>query len=433
MPSADDGRMIELRREEDRRERAWLVALETGRRKGWRTEDSLDELALLARTAGAEVAGRTVCRRWAPHPATFIGKGKAAEIAASGRENGADLVIFDDDLSPAQLRNLQDLIGLKIVDRTELVLDIFAHRARTSEAKLQIEMAQLQYLLPRLAGKGILLSRLGGGIGTRGPGETKLEVDRRRIRDKIHQLKGELDGVRRQRRVQRGQRLAAGVPVVSIIGYTNSGKTTLFNALTTASAPVEDKLFATLDPATRKAFLPSGRETLFNDTVGFIQKLPHHLVDSFRATLEEVLQADLLLLVMDASGKAFWERKEAVENVLAELGASSAPRLNVLNKIDLVRDEFLVGELTGRLGETVAISAREGIGLEELLERVDRLLSFSLTSYRLLIPQSRPDLIAFLHQKGKIVRIDYHREVVYVEALLTPQAGARFKNYLIDE
>ncbi len=433
MPSADDGRMIDLRREEDRRERAWLVALETGRKKDWRTEDSLDELALLAKTAGAEVAGRTVCRRRAPHAATFIGKGKAAEIAAAGRENGADLAIFDDDLSPAQLRNLQDLTGFKIVDRTELVLDIFARRARTSEAKLQIEMAQLQYLLPRLAGKGVQLSRLGGGIGTRGPGETKLEVDRRRIRDKIHQLKGELEGVRRQRRVQRGQRLAAGIPVVSIIGYTNSGKSTLFNALTSSASLVEDKLFATLDPATRKALLPSGREALFNDTVGFIQKLPHHLVDSFRATLEEVLQADLLLLVMDASGKAFWERKQAVENVLAELGSSSIPRLNVLNKIDLVPDEFLVGELSGRLGETVAISAREGIGLEELLERVDHLLSFSLTSYRLLIPQSRPDLIAFLHQKGKIVRIDYHREVVYVEALLTPPAAARFKDYVIEE
>lgn len=430
----DNGdRMIDLREEGARRERAWLVSLETGRRRDWRTEDSLDELALLARTAGAEVAGRTVCRRRAPHPASFIGKGKAGEIVASCRETAADLVIFDDDLTPAQLRNLQDLVGLKIVDRTELILDIFARRARTSEAKLQIETAQLRYLLPRLSGRGVELSRLGGGIGTRGPGETRLEVDRRRIRERLHHLKTELERVRRQRGLQRRARLAAGVPSIAIIGYTNSGKSTLFNALAESETLVEDKLFATLDPTIRKVSLPSGRRALFSDTVGFIQKLPHHLIDSFRATLEEASRADLLLMVMDASAAAFWQQKRAVDEVLDQLGASRAPRLNVLNKIDLLGDGLFPSELAARLGDTVSISALKKTGLDRLLERVDNILSSPMKSCRMLIPQSRPDLIALLHQKGNILRIEYQRKVVYVEALLSPPSAARFKDFFIDK
>ena len=423
--------MIEIGREMSPREKAWLVALDLDSVSLWRIADSMDELELLAWTAGAEVLGRTICRRPAPHAASFIGRGKAEEIAALCRENGADLVIFDDDLTSAQLRNLRDLIGLKIVDRTELILDIFARRARTSEAQLQIEMAQLQYLLPRLAGKGVELSRLGGGIGTRGPGETKLETDRRRIRDRIHNLRKELEKIRRHRRLQRRQRLAAGISTVSIIGYTNSGKSTLFNALTSAVVLIEDKLFATLDPTTRKAELPSGRQVLFSDTVGFIQKLPHHLIDSFRATLEEVLEADLLLMVLDLSQKNFWERMKAVERVLSDLKASDKPRLLVLNKIDLLADEFLVNEISARLEGSVVISAREKIGLDKLVETIDFLLSASLRCYRFLIPQSRPDLIASLHQKGKVLKIDYHRDLVYVEAMLSQPAGDRLKEYLV--
>jgi len=423
--------MIEIGREMSPREKAWLVALDKDVAGLWRIADSLDELGLLAQTAGAEVRGRTVCRRHAPHPATFIGRGKAEEIAALCRENDADLVIFDDDLTPAQLRNLQDLIGLKIIDRTELILDIFARRARTSEAQLQIEMAQLQYLLPRLAGKGVELSQLGGGIGTRGPGETKLEADRRRIRDRIHNLKKELERIRRHRHLQRRQRRDAGIPTISIVGYTNSGKSTLFNALTSAVVLIEDKLFATLDPTTRKAALPSGREVLFSDTVGFIQNLPHHLIDSFRATLEEVLEADLLLMVLDLSQKAFWDRMKAVEKVLSELEASDKPRLFVLNKIDLVEDEFWANEIAARLEDSVVISARERIGLEKLVERIDFLLAASLRCYRFLIPQSRPDLIASLHQKGKVLKIDYHRDLVYVEVVLSQPAGDRLKEYLV--
>lgn len=425
--------MIEIKKELVPREKALLVGLEFPRSDRWEMHDSLAELSQLAVTAGVSVAGENISRRSNPNPGTYIGRGKAEEIAARVREEAIDVVIFDDDLTPVQLRNLQDMTGVKVLDRTELILDIFAHRARTREARHQIELAQLHYLLPRLIGKGIILSRLGGGIGTRGPGETKLEVDRRRIRERIHRLGKELKKVRRHRQAQRKQRKESGIPVISIIGYTNSGKSTLLNALTGSGVFVEDKLFATLDPTTRQVTLPSGREVLFTDTVGFIRKLPHHLIDSFRATLEEVAEADLLLEVLDASHKLLWERKRAVEQVLQEINASEKPLVAVLNKIDQIEDNFLINEISARLEGSAAISAREGWGLDDLLKTIDNRLTMARKYRRLLIPQSRSDLIAFLHHKGIVSKTDYHQKNVYVEVLIEDRWLGPLREYLIKQ
>jgi GTP-binding protein HflX len=412
-------------------EKAFLVGVELPGSDRWGVKDSLEELALLARTAGAEVKGEAIARRRALDPATCVGKGKAEEIARSVREGGIGLVLFDEDLSPAQLRNLQDALGARVLDRTELILAIFAQRARTREAQLQIEMAQLHYLLPRLSGKGILLSRLGGGIGTTGPGETKLETDRRRIRDRIHHLKEELEKVRGHRSSTRRQRRETGIAQIAIIGYTNAGKSTLLNALTGAQAKVEDKLFATLDPTTRRARLPSGLNVLFSDTVGFIKKLPHHLVESFRATLEEVAEADILLKVMDASHRLLREQDAAVEKVLGELKIGRTPVIPVLNKADLVADPSRLAELAARLPDSVAVSALTGAGLDGLLARIDRELAASRRLLRLLIPQGRPDLIAWVHQKGTVAKIDYHQNDVYVEVMMEERWREKVKEYLL--
>ncbi len=409
------------------------MGLEFPRVGRWKIKDSLSELGQLATTAGVSVAGENISRRSAPAAATYIGKGKASEIGAGCREEKIDVVIFDDDLTPAQLRNLQEIIGVKVLDRTELILDIFASRARTKEAKLQIELAQLQYLLPRLIGKGIVLSRLGGGIGTRGPGETKLEVDRRRIRDRIHRLGKELEKVRLHREIQRKQRKDTGIPVISIVGYTNSGKSTLLNALTDTGVLVEDKLFATLDPTTRAATLPSEREVLVSDTVGFIRKLPHHLIDSFRATLEEVREADILIEVLDLAHPMVWERKRVVEEVLRELEVGEKPVIVALNKIDAVEDRFLINEVEARIEGSVPISAREKVGLDELLRKLDEELAGTRRRRRFLIPQSRPEAIAWLHQKGKVVKTDYHSRNVYVEVEIEDRWLGHHREYLIED
>ncbi|MCX6349334.1 MAG: GTPase HflX [Candidatus Aureabacteria bacterium] len=418
-------------RDTEAAEKAFLVGLELPGSDRWGVKDSLEELALLAATAGAEVKGETITRRRAPAAATCIGRGKAEEVARIVREGGIDLVLFDEDLTPAQLRNLQDVMGARVLDRTELILAIFAQRARTREAQLQIEMAQLHYLLPRLTGKGVLLSRLGGGIGTKGPGETKLEVDRRKIRDRIHHLKEELEKVRRHRSSQRRQRRETGIMEIAIIGYTNSGKSTLLNALTGADAAVENKLFATLDPTTRRAKLPSGLTVLFYDTVGFIKKLPHHLVESFRATLEEVAEADILLQVMDASHRLLREQNAAVEQVLAELKIGSKTVIPVLNKADLVRDPFRLDELAARLPGSVAVSALNRTGFDALLRRIDAALGAVRRRLRLLVPQGRPDLVAWLHQKGTVVKTDYHQNDVYIEVMLEDRWRSQVKEYLL--
>ncbi len=426
--------MIEIEKEVSPPRRALLVGVETGREGRWEIEDSLDELAQLAQTAGLETAGREIFKRLRPHPATFIGTGSAKGLAARCREAGVTEIIFSDDLSPAQLRNLEDAAGVEVRDRTELILVIFARRARTREAKLQVELARLEYLLPRLGGAWRHLSRQKGGMmGTRDAGEKQIELDRRLARDRIHFLKKEMERVRRRRSAQRKLRRQTGIPVVSIIGYTNSGNSTLLNALTAAAVRAEDRLFATLDPVTRQAELPSGRKVLFSDTVGFIRNLPHHLIDAFRSTLEEAAEADLLLEVLDISHPRVRERKTVVEEVLRELGADRTPMIVALNKIDREPDPFRVREAAGRIEESIPISARTGENLDLLLAEVDRKLSSGRRNFRLLIPQCRPDLVAALHRDGRVGKIDYHLKDVYLEVLIEERALGDSRSYILEK
>ena len=353
---------------------------EKGARNTWSVEDSLEELALLAVTAGAKVVGVMVQRLQRPMPAYYLGKGKLEELAALREEVGYDVVLLDDELSPTQQRNLEQALEVKIIDRTALILDIFAKRARTREGRLQVELAQHEYLLPRLVGQWSHLERLGGGIGTRGPGESQLETDRRLIRQKINRLQKEIEGVRKHRALYRRQRTQRGTQLVALIGYTNSGKSTLMNALSSADVFVEDKLFATLDPTTRRLTLPSTNEVLITDTVGFIQKLPHMLVASFRATLEELEEASLLLHVIDITHHNAVEQSVTVEKLLADLGIGDKPRLSVLNKVDLlVPSEDDISEFARSIPDkgSVIISAVKGWGLRELLENIEHLLERS--------------------------------------------------------
>jgi GTP-binding protein HflX len=382
-------------------ERAYLVAVElkgnggSGRAtdgpaspsdRRWDPQSSLEELALLAETAGACVVGRAVQRLQRPHPAHYVGSGKLAEIKAERGRSGYTLVVFDDELTPSQQRNLEDALRVKVLDRTALILDIFARRARTREGRLQVDLAQAQYLLPRLAGQWSHLERLEGHIGTRGPGETQLETDRRLVRTKIGRLKKQLEAVRRQRALYRRRRARTGVPVVALVGYTNAGKSTLMRALSGADVFVEDLLFATLDPLTRRVTLPGGHRVLLTDTVGFIQKLPTQLVASFRATLEELSEAALLLHVVDITHPNAAEQAEAVERTLAELDVAEKPRLTVLNKVDRLarRDgsplrglsdlaEYELS-LSAHRPDAYLISALRGWGLEEVITRIEEVL-----------------------------------------------------------
>lgn len=354
-------------------ERAILVGLITGGQDSWQVEDDLDELAQLAKTAGATVCARLTQARLQPDSRFFLGSGKVQELALLVQEFGANIVIVDHELNPNQQRNLEDAVGVKVIDRTELILDIFAQRANTREGKLQVELAQLKYLYPRLVGKGLTLSRLGGGIATRGPGETKLEIDRRRIRDRINLLERETGRIRSYRDTQRRKRITEKLPVVALTGYTNSGKSTLLNSLTKSEAIVEDKLFATLDPATRRTVLPDNSPVLITDTVGFIQKLPTSLIAAFGATLEEVVVADILLHVVDASHPNVMEQISSVHDVLSELHAVDKPMITVLNKADKARHEDL-SWLASQLPNPVVVSALDRTGLGRLMEKIQEVL-----------------------------------------------------------
>lgn len=356
---------------------------------GWSEVQSLDELAQLAHTAGAGVVGTMIQRLDKPSP-TYLGKGKLAELAQRKGELNYNVVIFDTELSPTQQRNLENVLQVKVIDRTALILDIFARRARTREGQLQVELAQHQYLLPRLAGQWSHLERLGGGIGTRGPGESQIETDRRLIRNRIRRLKTELEEVRRRRELYRQRRRKAGIPIVSLVGYTNAGKSTLLNALSQASVPAEDKLFSTLDPVTRRLTLPDNQQFLLTDTVGFIRKLPTTLVAAFRATLEELAEADLLLHIVDVTHPQAVEQCQTVEDILSDLGLATKPRLTVLNKVDLLSNDGgripevwegneIIKQLCQQLAPpcegTIFASAAKGWGLDKLVELIAKTLA----------------------------------------------------------
>jgi GTP-binding protein HflX len=363
-------------------------------------DESLEEFRELVSSAGGDVAAQLLQRRPRPDPATLVGAGKVEEIAGVAASTHADLVLFDHDLSPTQLRNLESALPCRVLDRTQLILDIFARHARTSEGQLQVELAQLEYMLPRLTGRGKAMSQLGGGIGTRGPGETQLETDRRRIQRRIDQLKKDLDAVRRVRRQQRQRREAVPVPTVALVGYTNAGKSTLFNCLTGAQVLQSSRMFATLDPKLRAIELPSRRKVLLSDTVGFIRNLPHTLVTSFRATLEEVEQAEALLHVRDAASHYSDEQKTQVEKVLAELEALNKPRIEVLNKVDLLDAAQLQGL---RERGDVLVSARTGEGMEELRAAIDRALhSDPILDAELRVPQNEGAVLAAI-EAGMVV------------------------------
>ena len=367
-------------------------------------DSSLEEFQELARSAGAAIAATIIQRRPSPDPATLVGQGKLEEIEATVASTSAEVVLFDHDLSPSQLRNLEGRLPCRVIDRTQLILDIFARHALTREGQLQVELAQLEYQLPRLAGRGKAMSQLGGGIGTRGPGETRLETDRRKINVRIDHLKGQLESVRRIRRQQRQRREAVPVPVVALVGYTNAGKSTLFNALTEAGVLESARMFATLDPKLKQLQLPSRRKVLLSDTVGFIRNLPHTLVTSFRATLEEVERAEVLLHVRDASSPQLEDQKRQVETVLAELEVEDKPVLQVLNKIDLLPDSERTQLQAGVDDDTVLVSGMKRIGLDALLIAIDHaLVADPLVDATFRIPQSNGAVIAAL-DAGAVVR-----------------------------
>jgi GTPase len=378
------------------RERAVLVGVDR-----FGDEASLDELDALAATAGAEAVGRVVQARETPDPATFIGKGKLQQLHDVVHDSDAGLVAFDDELSPGQLRNLEERLGVKVIDRTALILDIFALHARSREGKAQVELAQLDYLLPRLRGWGEAMSRLGGGIGTRGPGETKLEVDRQHIKRRMTKLRRDLTQLARTRRLKRSGRERTGIPQVAIAGYTNSGKSTLMNALSDADVLVVNQLFATLDPTVRRLRLPGGRWVTISDTVGFVRKLPHELVEAFHSTLEEVTVAALILHVADASARDVEEQVAAVRDVLAEIGAGEIPELLVLNKVDLL-SEVERARIGRMFPDGVFVSALEGDGLDHLAVRLEETLPAPPIEVELMVPYERQDVVARLYEEADV-------------------------------
>ena len=390
----------------DSRERAALVGLFSGPSRQFDPEHSLDELAGLAAAAGAQVVLRVLQDRPKPDPATFLGSGKLESLASACDETDADVVIFDNELSPAQLRNLERALDRKVVDRTQLILDIFARRARSREGKLQVELAQLKYLLPRLVGANAALSRLGGGIGTRGPGETKLETDRRRLRHRISMLSKDIEAVRRRRSQLRERRQKAEVPIVALVGYTNAGKTTLFNALTGDAAAASNALFVTLDPLVRRVRLPDRRELLVSDTVGFIERLPHSLVAAFRATLEEVSNADLLLHVIDASSPDRERHMSAVRDVLVEVGAESVPAVDVFNKCDCL-DASERERLQAVYPRALCVSALTGEGRDELIAAMESRLALDTARVTFefeAASEADRQRISQLYRVGRILR-----------------------------
>ena len=390
------------------------------------TYETLDELEALLETAGGTCVAKVLQNRHTPDPHSFIGEGKAQEICTLLENSGATLVIFDNDLSPSQIRALEELTGVTVLDRSALILDIFAQRAKTAEGRLQVELAQYQYLLPKLSGMGKSMSRLGGGIGTRGPGETKLETDRRHIRERINRLQEELNEVRKVRAVQRERRIRNSVPVVALVGYTNAGKSTLLNQLTDAGIPANNRLFDTLDTTTRRLRVSDHLEVLLSDTVGFIAKLPHHLIEAFQATLEELQYADLLLHVIDASDPQREAHIEVVDRLIDKLAKPGVPVLRCYNKADLLEDvsNLPVGE------KNIPMCARNGVGLDELLTRIEETLLGKLHHVTMLIPYSEGGVLNILHDQAQVLRVDYAAEGIEVETVCTKELYGRYRRFV---
>ena len=415
-------------------ERVFIVGVQLKGEEAWCIDGSLDELEELVGTAGGEVAGRGTQRLEKVNAATFIGPGKAREFAEQCTVAKVDTVVFDEELSPAQGRNLEKVFECKILDRTALILDIFSQRARTREGKLQVELAQLNHLLPRLTRFWTHLSRQKGGIGMRGgEGESQLEVDRRKVRERIDRIQRDLELVMRHRSVQRTGRKRNQWPLGSLVGYTNAGKSTLFNAITGASTLTEDKLFATLDPMTRRLRLPTNQNVLLSDTVGFIRKLPHDLVDAFKATLEEVIEADLLLHVVDISSPQAQEQIEAVNVVLDELDVADKPTLMVFNKIDRVTAPGLAKRFTDQYPNSIVVSARSGEGFDAFMSELGKQLRPVREMLELSIPHSQPEMIAQLHEVGQVLERDYDASEALFKALIPPSHRALFEPFIIRE
>ena len=413
-------------------ERAILIGMEWGRNDSlWTVDDSLEELKQLADTAGATVIKKFIQKRPKPDPAFFIGRGKVQELALYAQQENIDLCIFDDELSPAQQRNIESVMGIRILDRTALILDIFAQRARTNEGKLQVELAQLQYTLPRIMGKGLMLSRLGGGIGTRGPGETKLEVDRRRIRDRIAFIKEQIEKVKAVRSLHRSKRKKNNVFEVSLVGYTNAGKSTLLNTLTNSDIYAKDQLFATLDPTTRQLTLPNKQEIIITDTVGFIQRLPHQLIAAFRSTLEVVTEADLLVHVIDVSHELYKEQAAAVHEVLKEIGAETKPVITVYNKIDKLPPDSKLADRLALEEDTVCISAAKKLNLETLQQMIESHLKSKAVEVILCIPYAETAKAAQLHETANVLEQEYTENGAVMKVILPVEDLEAYNEYIL--
>jgi len=407
-------------------ERALLVTVDLDAKSGWTAEERSAELRELASSAGARIVREEIVRRHDPSPASFVGKGKVKELADICADERINVAIFNNDLTGTQQKNLEEVMNVKTVDRTQLILDIFARRAHSNEGKLQVELAQLSYMLPRLTGKGVTMSRQGGGIGTSGPGEQKLEVDRRRIRSRIAHLKDKLDDMGRRRSMMRASRGRFSAMTVAIVGYTNVGKSTLMNALTDSSVIVRDKLFATLDPTVRKFTMPNKQKVLFVDTVGFITDLPHHLVEAFKATLEEVVEADLLLHLVDGSHNKALEQAGAVRDVLAQIGAAGKPTIVVINKIDKTGMGGTIESLKIRFPQSIAISALKRHGFEKLIARVQEHMNSLTDVIGIDLPASDARTLSLIYENGVVLSQDYSGDTVRIEA----EVPIRLKEYL---
>ena len=411
-------------------ERAVLVGLNADcfTKEQTATDASLEELEALLETAGGFCTGKVLQNRHTPDSHSFIGEGKAQEVRMLVEATESTMVVFDNELSPGHIRALEDVLGVTVLDRSALILDIFAQRAKTKEGRLQVELAQYKYLLPRLSGMGASLSRQGGGIGTRGPGETKLESDRRHIRERIARLQSELEQVRQVRSVQRERRMKNSVPVVAIVGYTNAGKSTLLNKLTDAGIPANNRLFDTLDTTSRQLSVSDTLDVILSDTVGFISKLPHHLVDAFRATLEELEYADLLLHVIDAADPDREAHIQVVDNLIAKLSKPGTPVLQLYNKADLVESvDIPIGE------DVVAISAKKGTGTDKLLSAIEKALGHSRHHVEVLIPYSMGGTLDTLHNNAQVLGVDYTEKGILVDAVVDPILYGRLKDYITKE